>query len=83
MTQTPRLAIKWATVDAIAELRGLDTPEQLAQAIGIDRSNLSRVRRGLAAPGPKFIASLCHFLELSPNNVLVVLAPDEALDNAA
>lgn len=78
----PTLAIKWATVDVVAGIRDLDSPERLAHAMGIDRSNLSRVRRGKQIPGPRFIAALCTALELTPSDVIVVLAPGEAAPKA-
>ena len=52
--------------DNLAKIRrwkGIATDAQLAEAMGIDAGNLSRVLRGAQQPGPKFIAALCFALD--------------------
>lgn len=56
MTATLRLR-----TDALVKFRrltGYTTDKALAEAMGIDAGNLSRVLKGSQQPGPKFIASL-------------------------
>lgn len=46
-------------VQALREARGLGSDTALAQAMGVNRSSVSRVLRGVSQPGPRFIAHLC------------------------
>ncbi len=57
------LRLKTEMVAKIRGWKGLTTDTALAEAMGIDAGNLSRVLRGKQQPGPKFIASLCAALD--------------------
>ena len=60
------IARLWLKQDQLAKIRrwkGLTTDAALAQAMGTDPGNLSRVLAGKQQPGPQFIASLCLALD--------------------
>lgn len=62
--------------DNLAKIRrwkGISTDAQLAEAMGIDPGNLSRVLRGAQQPGPKFIAALCHALDADLGDLFEVV----------
>lgn len=68
-------------VEMIAKIRGwkgLKTDAALAEAMGIDAGNLSRVLRGKQQPGPKFIASLCQALDAELDDLFEVMADGDA-----
>lgn len=74
MTATLRLR-----TDQLKKIRGwvgLTTDAALAQRMGIDAGNLSRVLRGVQQPGPKFIAALCFALNAELADLFEVVAPD-------
>lgn len=72
------LRLKTEMVTKIRGWKGLKTDTALAEAMGIDAGNLSRVLRGKQQPGPKFIASLCRALEAELDDLFEVLADDAA-----
>ena len=53
------LRLKTETLANYRRLAGLKTDAALAQRMGIDAGNLSRVLKGTQQPGPKFIAAMC------------------------
>ena len=53
------LQLKTETLANYRRLAGLKTDAALAQRMGIDAGNLSRVLKGTQQPGPKFIAAMC------------------------
>lgn len=59
-------------VTALRELRDLEQDKDLAAAMGVNQSSVSRVMRGVSQPGPKFIASLCRTLEAPMNKLFVI-----------
>ena len=59
-------------VRALRETKGLESDKDLAAAMGIDPSSVSRTLRGVAQPGPKFIAALCVALETPINHLFAV-----------
>lgn len=61
MTATLRLKTEMLT--KIRSWKGIKTDADLAERMGIDAGNLSRVLRGAQQPGPKFIAALCAALD--------------------
>lgn len=61
MTATLRLKTEMLT--KIRGWKGIKTDADLAERMGIDAGNLSRVLRGAQQPGPKFIAALCAALD--------------------
>ena len=56
---TATLNLKRETLANYRRLAGLKTDAALAERMGIDAGNLSRVLKGTQQPGPKFIAALC------------------------
>ncbi|HEY1179336.1 MAG TPA: helix-turn-helix transcriptional regulator [Phytomonospora sp.] len=67
--------------DMVAKIRGwkgLKTDASLAEAMGIDPGNLSRVLKGRQQPGPKFIASLCTALEADLGDIFEVVDGQDA-----
>lgn len=76
------LRLKSEMVAKIRGWKGLKTDTSLAEAMGIDAGNLSRVLRGKQQPGPKFIASLCAALEAELDDLFEVVS-DAADETAA
>lgn len=72
------LRLKSEQVSKIRRWKNLTTDVQLAQAMGIDAGNLSRVLRGKQQPGPKFIASLCTALDADLGDVFEVIDSQDA-----
>jgi transcriptional regulator with XRE-family HTH domain len=71
------LKLKTEQVAKIRRWKDLTTDVALAQAMGIDAGNLSRVLRGKQQPGPKFIASLCTALDADLGDVFEVVDSNE------
>lgn len=53
------LRLKTETLTRYRRLAQLKTDAALAERMGIDAGNLSRVLKGTQQPGPRFIAALC------------------------
>lgn len=73
-------AILRLKVDQLAKIRtwvGLTTDTALAEAMGIDAGNLSRVLRGKQQPGPKFIAALVTALKADLEDLFEVVDDTE------
>lgn len=66
------LRLKTEMVGKIRGWKNLKTDSALAEAMGIDAGNLSRVLRGKQQPGPKFIASLCAALDAELDDLFEV-----------
>lgn len=75
---TATLKLKAEMVAKIRGWKGLKTDTALAEAMGIDAGNLSRVLRGKQQPGPKFIAALCLALEAELDDLFEVISDDAA-----
>ncbi len=71
-TTQPTLTVKWATVNALRDMRGLDSDASLAAAMGIDQSTVSRVTNGKQQPGPRFMAALCLTLGATLDNLFLI-----------
>ena len=71
-TRTPSLHLRKDVVNALRELKDLESDFALAKAMGVNQSSVSRVMRGLSQPGPRFIAGLCTALEAPMNKLFVV-----------
>ena len=71
-TTQPTLRLRMDVVQALRELRDLDSDKDLALAMGVNQSSVSRVLRGLSQPGPRFIAGLCAALEAPMNKLFVI-----------
>lgn len=73
MTYTqPSLVVRMDVVNALRETKGLETSKLLAAAMHVNQSSVSRVLRGVAQPGPRFIAALCVALETPINHLFAV-----------
>ena len=72
-TPQAALRVRWDVVNALREMKGLETDQALAAAMGIDKSSVSRVTNGKQQPGPKFIAALCVALGAKINNLFEVV----------
>lgn len=75
---TAMLKLKTEMVSKIRGWKGLRTDSALAEAMGIDAGNLSRVLRGKQQPGPKFIAALCAALEAELDDLFEITTDDAA-----
>lgn len=71
------LRLKTEMIAKIRGWKGLKTDTSLADEMGIDPGNLSRVLRGRQQPGPKFIASLCRALEAELDDLFEVVDDSE------
>ncbi|MDN4173962.1 helix-turn-helix transcriptional regulator [Nocardioides sp. SOB77] len=70
---TAVLRLKTDQLDKIRRWVGLTTDTALAEAMGIDAGNLSRVLRGKQQPGPKFIAALVTALKADLEDLFEVV----------
>lgn len=70
---TAILRLKVEQLDKIRRWVGLTTDTALAEAMGIDAGNLSRVLRGKQQPGPKFIAALVTALNADLEDLFEVI----------
>ena len=75
---TATLKLKTEMVAKIRGWKNLKTDTALAEAMGIDAGNLSRVLRGRQQPGPKFIAALCVALEAELDDVFEIVGSQDA-----
>lgn len=62
-TSHPTIQLRMDTIRALREVKGLEADRDLAVAMGVNQSSVSRVMRGISQPGPRFIAALCTALE--------------------
>lgn len=79
---TATLRLKADVLANYRRLAGLKTDAALAQRMGIDPGNLSRVLRGTQQPGPRFIAALCGAFEAKLEELFEIVHQDEAEDVA-
>lgn len=70
---TAILRLKTEQLAKIRSWTGLTTDTALAEAMGIDAGNLSRVLRGKQQPGPKFIAALVTALKADLEDLFEVV----------
>jgi len=71
-TTQPTLTVRWEMVNALREMRGLESDAKLAAAMGIDQSTVSRVTNGKQQPGPRFMAAMCLALGATLDNLFKV-----------
>jgi transcriptional regulator with XRE-family HTH domain len=76
---TATLQLKREVLANYRRLANLKTDAALAERMGIDSGNLSRVLRGSQQPGPKFIAALCAAFDAKLEELFEVV-PDDAAD---
>jgi len=75
-TTRPTLQVRKEAIEKSMARAGLNNTK-LAALMQIDRSNLSRTLNGRLLPGNQFVASMCMALEKSPNDLFVIVEPDE------
>lgn len=73
---TSVLRLKAGTLANYRRLAGLTTDAKLAEAMGIDAGNLSRVLKGRQQPGPKFIGALCGAFDARLEELFEVVTDD-------
>ncbi len=78
MQMVATLRLKTEMVGKIRGWKGLKTDASLAQVMGIDAGNLSRVLRGKQQPGPRFIASLCSAHDAELDDLFEVISDEDA-----
>ena len=78
-TTQPSLLLRRDTIQALREIKGLEADKDLARAMGVNQSSVSRVLRGVSQPGPVFIAALCTALQTPIQHLFAV---DEGKDAA-
>lgn len=71
------LRLKTETLANYRRLAHLKTDAALAERMGIDPGNLSRVLKGKQQPGPKFIAAMCDAFEARLEELFEVVDTDE------
>lgn len=71
--RTTTLRLKLEQLAKIRKWVGLTTDAALAERMGVDAGNLSRVLGGKQQPGPKFIASLCTALEADLDDLFEIV----------
>lgn len=64
MSTRPGVAVRWDVVTQKQQERGIENAQQLAAAMGVDPSTVSRVMAGKAEPGPRFMSHLCAALDM-------------------
>lgn len=75
---TATLRLKLDALQKYRNVAGLKTQNALADAMGYDAGNLSRVLRGEQIPGPKFIAALMNaFPDLTLDDLFEVVGRDQ------
>lgn len=71
-TTQPSLILRLENIQALREVRGLESDSDLAAAMKVNQSTVSRTMRGVAQPGPRFIAGLSFALETPLNHLFAV-----------
>lgn len=74
---TATIGLKADQLGKIRHWANLQRDSALAQKMGIDQGNLSRVLRGIQQPGARFMASLCVALDAELGDLFEVVK-DEA-----
>lgn len=72
------LRLKTETLAIYRRLADLKTDAALAERMGIDAGNLSRVLKGTQQPGPKFIAALCAAFDAPLQELFEVVNDEDA-----
>ena len=76
----PTIRLREDVVAALRETRGLESDADLAAAMRMNQSSISRVMAGKSQPGPRFIAALCMALETPMTPIFAI---DEGAGRAA
>ena len=71
------LRLKTETLVNYRRLAQLKTDAALAERMGIDAGNLSRVLKGTQQPGPRFIAALCAAFEARLEELFEVVSDQD------
>lgn len=68
----PALHIRWDIVSAMRNMADLDADADLASAMGVDVSTVSRVMRRKSEPGTRFLAGLAIALNVPLSNLVQI-----------
>lgn len=71
-TTQPTIRLRMDIIQALRETKGLEADRDLAAAMGVNQSSVSRVLRGVSQPGPRFIAGLCTALQTPMNHLFAI-----------
>lgn len=71
-TAQATIRLRMDTIAALREIKGLESDRDLAEAMRVTQSTVSRVMRGKSQPGPVFIAGLCTALETPMNHLFAI-----------
>lgn len=71
-TSQPTIQLRMDTITALREIKGLEADRDLAAAMGLNPSSVSRVMRGVSQPGPRFIAGLCTALQTPMQHLFAI-----------
>lgn len=71
-TSQPTIHLRMDTITALREIKGLEADRDLAAAMGLNPSSVSRVMRGVSQPGPRFIAGLCTALQTPMQHLFAI-----------
>lgn len=71
-TTQPSIRIRMDIVRALRETKNLESDKDLAAAMRVNQSSVSRVLRGISQPGPRFIAGLCTALEAPMHHLFAI-----------
>lgn len=77
------IRLKAEQLDKIRTWVGLTTDAALAQRMGVDAGNLSRILAGKQQPGSKFIAALCSSLKADFDDLFEIVRDDQHDSEAA
>ena len=77
------LALKAEGLAMLRDAAGIKTDSDLADRIGLDRAQVSRVLTGKSGPGPKFIAGLLDTFGIKWFTHLFAVVSDEDQERAA
>lgn len=71
-TTQPTIRLRMDIIEALRETKGLEADCDLAKAMRVNQSTVSRVLRGVSQPGPRFIAGICTALQTPMNHLFAI-----------
>ena len=72
----PALKLRWDIVSAMRNMADLDADVDLAKAMGVDISTVSRVMRRKSEPSPRFLAGLAIALDVDISKLVQIVGAD-------
>lgn len=70
---TAVIRLRTAVFDACTEKAGLITDKAKAEAFGVSRGGVNRIRNGHVTPSSDFIASACHALKIRIDDLFEII----------